>query len=297
MRARIIINNLLIACCFVSCQSKTGNNNIVLTDFTKELISLYINDAINIDAKNRKYPIMLIAVEDTSYYYLSVFANNRKDYHYCGEVFTGQTLYLGHSVKVFGDKNPMFYSVNGEIKKQKRCKDNYTIYDPNVWHICFFKDGSFNKMRTYKTTQNEDISDIQELGEKYFKASRTIINEIYQSYEVENGPKFVLGEDVLRQLIASNFTNHKQGSFGAIPLVVNILVDEKGKATFKGIQISSNDTELDKEARRVAEIICQYGFIPASHRGETVKTIYPLIFLRSDITPYCYTGETFTHHL
>lgn len=276
---------MFIACCFVSCQAKKGNNNVKITDFTKDLISLYINDALNIDAKNRKDEIIVTAVADTSYYYLSVFANNHKEYKFCREDFIGKTVYLGHTVKVFGDKNPMFYFVNEEIKKQGRCKDNCTEYDPNVWYISFYKDKTFNKMRTYKTTPSEDISEIQKLAKKYFKVSQTITNEIFQSYEVENEPKFVLGEDVLRKLISSNFEKHKQGNFGNVPLAVNIIVDEKGKATFKGIVKSSNDTELDNEAIRVAEIICQYDFIPASHRGKTVKAIYPIVFLRSDITP------------
>lgn len=140
-------------------------------------------------------------------------------------------------------------------------------------------------MRTYKTTLSEDISDIQSLAERYFKVSKTIRNEVYQSYEVENEPKFVFGEYSLRHIVSSKFKKHKEGSFGKIPLVVNIVVDEKGKATFKGIVKSSNDTELDSEAIRVAEIICQYDFLPASHRGEKVKAIYPIVFLRSDITP------------
>lgn len=276
---------MLIACCFVSCQAKKGDDNVILTDFTKDLISLYINDAVNINVRNRKDEIIVTAVADTSYYYLSVFANNRKEYKFCRKDFIGQTLYLGHLVRIFGDENSMFYSVNEKVKKQKQCKDNYTIYDPNVWQICFYKDKSFNKMRTYKTTQNEDISDIQSLAEKYFKVSQTITSEVYLSYEVENEPKFVLGEDSLRSLISSNFKIRKEGNFGKVPIVVNIVLDEKGKATFKGIVKSSNDTELDNEAIRVAEIICQYDFIPASHRGKTVKAIYPIVFLRSDITP------------
>jgi hypothetical protein len=276
---------MLIACCSVSCQTKKGHNNVKLTDFTKDLISLYINDALNIDAKNRKDAIIVTAIEDSSHYYLSVFANNRKEYKFCREDFIGQTEYLGHLVRIFGDKSSMFYSVNEKIKKQERCKDNYTVYDPNVWQICFYKNKSLNKMRTYKTTHDKDIADIQSLAEKYYKVSKTIGNEVYQSYEVENEPKFVLGEDSLRQIISSNFKIRKKGSFGKIPIVINIIVDKNGKAILERIVKSSNDTELDNEAKRVVEIICQYDFIPALHRGETVKAVYPVVFLRSDITP------------
>lgn len=276
---------MLIACSFVSCQAKKGDNNVILTDFTKDLISLYINDAVNINLKNRKNEIIVTACADTSYYYLSVFANNRKEYKFSREDFIGQTVYLGYLVRIFGDENSMFYSVSNKIKKQKYCKDNHTEYDPNIWYISFHKDKTFCKMKTYKGAPSEDITEIQNLAEKYFEVSQTITNEIYQSYEVENEPKFVLGEDVLRKLISSNFKKHKQGNFGKVPLAVNIVINEKGKATFKEIVKSSNDAELDNEAIRVAEIICQYDFIPASHRGEFVKAIYPIVFLRSDITP------------
>lgn len=108
---------MLIAFCFVSCQAKKGNNNVILTDFTKDLISLYINDAVNINVKNRKDEIIVTVAADTLYYYLSVFANNRKEYKFCREDFIGQTLYLGQLIRVFGDENSMFYSVKEKIKK------------------------------------------------------------------------------------------------------------------------------------------------------------------------------------
>lgn len=276
---------MLIACCFVTCEAKNGNNNVVLTDFTTELISIYINDVVNIGVKDRKDEIIVISEEDTTYYYLSVFANNLKEFKFCREDFIGQTVYLGHKIRIFGNENSMFYSVSEKIKKQERCKDNYTEYDPNIWQIYFYKDKSFNKMRTYKTTISEDISTIQRLAEKYYTVSQTIGNEVYQSYEVENEPKFVMGEDSLRRIISSNFKIRKEGNFGKIPLVVNILVDENGKASLIGVVKSSNETEMDDEATRVAEIICQYDFTPALHRGETVKAIYPIVFLRSDVTP------------
>ena len=285
MKARRIFNIMFIVCCFVSCQANKGDNNVILTDFTKDLISLYVNDPVNIKVKNRKNEIIVTAFADTSYYYLSVFANNCKEYKFCKEDFIGEAVCLGHLVRIFGDENSIFYFVKEKSKKQKIYKDNFIEHDPNVWHIVFNKDKSFNKMRTYKTIHNEDISDIQSLAEKYFTVSQTTISEVYHSYEVENESKFVFGEDSLRQIISSNFKIHKEGSLGKVPLVVNIIVDEKGKATLGKIAKSSNDIELDNEAIRVAEIICQYDFIPASHRGETVRSIYPIVFLRSDITP------------
>lgn len=285
MKTRKVFNIIFLFCGLISCQTKKDNNNVILTDFTEELISLYINDVVNINAKNRQDEIIIISVTDTSYYYLSIFANNSNEYKFCRESFIGQTSYSGHLIRIFGDENPMFYLVTEEMKKQKKCKDNNIEYDPNIWQICFYKNKSLNKMRTYEIRPSEDISAIQRLAEKYFMVSQIIENEVYQSYEVENAPKFLLGEDTLRHIISSNFKIHKEGSFDKIPLVVSILVDEKGKASLKGIVKSSNDTELDNEAIRVAKLICQYDFTPAFHRGETVRASYPIIFLRSDITP------------
>lgn len=285
MNIKKILSIIFLICGLISCQAKRDNSNVELTDFTKDLITLYINDAVNINAKNRNDEIIVTAFADTSYYHLSVFANNHKKYKFCREDFIGQTLYLGHLVRIFGDENSMFYSLNKKIKKQKRCKDNYAEYDPNVWQICFYKDKSFDKMRTYKGAPSEDISEIQVLAGKYFKISETIKDEVFQLGEVENEPNFVLGEDSLRRIISSNFKIRKDGNFGKIPLVVHIVVDKKGKAMLKGLVKSSNDIELNNEAKRVAELICLSDFIPASHRGETVKAIYPIVFLRSDVTP------------
>jgi hypothetical protein len=269
----------------MSCQAKKENSNIMLTDFTKELISLYINDVENLNAKNRKDEIIIFSVTDSSYYYLSIFANNSKEYKFCREDFVGQTLHLGHLIRVFGNESTIFYSVKEKIKPQKRCDDNFTEYDPTVWQVCFYKDKSFCKMKTYKVTADEDISTIQSLAEKYFSVSDTKGNEVYQSHEVENSPKFALGEDTLRQIISSNFKIKRGNVESKIPVVVDILIDRNGKATLKGIKKSSNDTEIDSEALRVAEIVCQYEFVPASHREEKVNSIFPVVILRNDIVP------------
>ena len=266
---------------FISC---SGNRDIVLTDFTKELISIYLNDSEHIQAQKRKDEIILISTTDSLYYTLLIFSNNSKSYKYETFDFVGRTIYMGHSIKAFGDKIPIFYSGNNFVKQKKQDIPNMKEYDPSVWQVSFYKDSSFCKMRTYKTTPSENIADIENLAKKYFKISRPSTNEIYQLYEVETEPQFILGNDSLRQIITSNFKRVKRAPMqGKIPVVVDVLIDKHGIAKLIGIRKSSGDTVIDEEALKVAKIICQYKFIPATHRGETVETIFPIMFLDNDV--------------
>ena len=266
---------------FISC---SGNRDIVLTDFTKELISIYLNDSEHIQAQKRKDEIILISTTDSLYYTLLIFSNNSKSYKYETFDFVGRTIYMGHSIKAFGDKIPIFYSGNNFVKQKRQDIPNMKEYDPSVWQVSFYKDSSFCKMRTYKTTPSENIADIENLAKKYFKISRPSTNEIYQLYEVETEPQFILGNDSLRQIITSNFKRVKRAPMqGKIPVVVYVLIDKHGIAKLIGIRKSSGDTVIDEEALKVAKIICQYKFIPATHRGETVETIFPIMFLDNDV--------------
>lgn len=266
---------------FISC---SRNRDIVLTDFTKELISIYLNDSEHIQAQKRKDEIILISTTDSLYYTLLIFSNNSKSYKYETFDFVGRTIYMGHSIKAFGDKIPIFYSGNNFVKQKRQDIPNMKEYDPSVWQVSFYKDSSFCKMRTYKTTPSENIADIENLAKKYFKISRPSTNEIYQLYEVETEPQFILGNDSLRQIITSNFKRVKRAPMqGKIPVVVDVLIDKHGIAKLIGIRKSSGDTVIDEEALKVAKIICQYKFIPATHRGETVETIFPIMFLDNDV--------------
>ena len=266
---------------FISC---SGNRDIVLTDFTKELISIYLNDSEHIQAQKRKDEIILISTTDSLYYTLLIFSNNSKSYKYETFDFVGRTIYMGHSIKAFGDKIPIFYSGNNFVKQKRQDIPNMKEYDPSVWQVSFYKDSSFCKMRTYKTTPSENIADIENLAKKYFKISRPSTNEIYQLYEVETEPQFILGNDSLRQIITSNFKRVKRAPMqGKIPVVVDVLIDKHGIAKLIGIRKSSGDTVIDEEALKVAKIICQYKFIPATHRGETVEIIFPIMFLDNDV--------------
>ena len=266
---------------FISC---SGSRDIVLTDFTKELISIYLNDSEHIQAQKRKDEIILISTTDSLYYTLLIFSNNSKSYKYETFDFVGRTIYMGHSIKAFGDKIPIFYSGNNFVKQKRQDIPNMKEYDPSVWQVSFYKDSSFCKMRTYKTTPSENIADIENLAKKYFKISRPSTNEIYRLYEVETEPQFILGNDSLRQIITSNFKRVKRAPMqGKIPVVVDVLIDKHGIAKLIGIRKSSGDTVIDEEALKVAKIICQYKFIPATHRGETVETIFPIMFLDNDV--------------
>ena len=266
---------------FISC---SGNRDIVLTDFTKDLISINLNDSEHIQAQKRKDEIILISTTDSLYYTLLIFSNNSKSYKYETFDFVGRTIYMGHSIKAFGDKIPIFYSGNNFVKQKRQDIPNMKEYDPSVWQVSFYKDSSFCKMRTYKTTPSENIADIENLAKKYFKISRPSTNEIYQLYEVETEPQFILGNDSLRQIITSNFKRVKRAPMqGKIPVVVDVLIDKHGIAKLIGIRKSSGDTVIDEEALKVAKIICQYKFIPATHRGETVETIFPIMFLDNDV--------------
>ena len=266
---------------FISC---SGNRDIVLTDFTKELIYIYLNDSEHLQAQKRKDEIILISTTDSLYYTLLIFSNNSKSYKYETFDFVGRTIYMGHSIKAFGDKIPIFYSGNNFVKQKRQDIPNMKEYDPSVWQVSFYKDSSFCKMRTYKTTPSENIADIENLAKKYFKISRPSTNEIYQLYEVETEPQFILGNDSLRQIITSNFKRVKRAPMqGKIPVVVDVLIDKHGIAKLIGIRKSSGDTVIDEEALKVAKIICQYKFIPATHRGETVETIFPIMFLDNDV--------------
>lgn len=167
------ILGIVIVSVFFACQSPEVNSNIELTEFTKELVSMYVNDEQNIGAQNRNDEIIITSYTDDTGYYLSVFANNPLGYYYCTEDYIGKTMYLGHVIRVFGDENPLFFLLIRKIRKQEPCSCNNDVeYDPNVWHICLYKDGSLCTRETCKVAPDEDISDIQSLVEKHFRVSR-----------------------------------------------------------------------------------------------------------------------------
>ena len=60
--------------------------------------------------------------------------------------------------------------------------------------------------------------------------------------------------------------------------MIHIMVDKNGNATWSEVIQSSKNEELDNEALRSIEIICQYKFVQAFHRGQNVNATYSVIF-------------------
>ena len=138
-----------------------------MTEFTKELVYSYLNDEQSARAKQKADEIILLSSADDSCYYLSIFANNSKEYKYCREDYLGRTRFLNHTVKAFGDENVLFFFLNKKTKGKKHCPPSYEEYDPIVWFVCLYKDNSLCTQKTYKCTPDEDISIIQSLVDKY----------------------------------------------------------------------------------------------------------------------------------
>lgn len=168
------ILEIVLLCVLFACQSTTFDSNIELTEFTKELVSMYVNDEQNIDAINRNDEIIIVSFTDDTCYRLALFANNPQDYDYCREDYIGQTMYLGYAVRVFGDENTSFFRLIRRTRKQEPCSYNHDcFYDPDVWNICLYKDGSLCTRETEKVAPDEDISEIQTLVEKHFLSSKS----------------------------------------------------------------------------------------------------------------------------
>ena len=159
--------SIALLCCLFACCSSVKDDNLELTTFTKELVCTYLNDEQNVSVKKTDEIIIQSFIDDT-FYHLSIFANNPNEYSYCSNDYLGQTKFMGHTVKAFGKENNLFFLLIKKTKWKKRCNPSYAEYDPIVWYICLYKDGSLCSQETSKWTSDEDISIIQSLVNKHF---------------------------------------------------------------------------------------------------------------------------------
>jgi len=150
-------------------------NNVELKDFTRALISFYLQDSI-VDQSIKYYnEITLINYPLDSISYLSLWANNSEQYKrdcyesYVGEgvVYRGKTTFSGYSIRVFGAEDPRFFTVLSPAPKQGRCVTNYYEYDPLELQVCINLDNTFCKDKSFFITKDKDISAIDSLVMHY----------------------------------------------------------------------------------------------------------------------------------
>lgn len=157
--------------CLIACQSSVKDDDLELTSFTKDLICLYLDDVGNISTLDGTEEMILLSFEDDTCCHLSLFANNPKKYTYCRGDYIGRTTCMNHIIKAYGTENSLFFLLNKGKKKNKRCAPSYIEFDPIVWSVCLYKDGSMCTQETYKCTPEEDITNIQSLVDRHFGIS------------------------------------------------------------------------------------------------------------------------------
>lgn len=182
MRILQNISLLLCSATILSCGQgwyADKTNNIELSDFTKELISIYLNDSLVNSVDELYDEFNLICETDSSHYYLSIYMDNSHIYKtICYKCFVGDVPYLGKtyynkkSIRVFGEELPMFFSITGNAPNQGRCRTEYWEYDPIEWMIVFNRDSTLCLDKTDLFQEDIDISPIVKLANKYFNIER-----------------------------------------------------------------------------------------------------------------------------
>lgn len=262
----------LIIILLTSCEKKV--DNIELTAFTKEFISMYVSEIEITEYADKPSVIVMNIFVDSSRYNLNIFSYDGDQFNYCRDDYIGETRLNNTLVKVFGDSCPIFYNFKNKISQSIPCVDNMLEYDPLVWNLALNADSSFNKMRTYCIEPNGDISSVCDLVKKYFVIPDTVPDDVYIWYHIENEPVLKIGDYKLDSIISANSNlSRKQYNSDNISASVEILVNKEGKASLIGILESSGNKEFDIEVLRVARIICNEEFRPATHRGEIVNVI------------------------
>jgi len=150
-------------------------NNIVLTDFTKELITLYLNDSLFVRFISHDDEVTLVSFTNPPNFYLNLYSNKSEHYkQICYKCFVGdysylgKTRYAGLSVRVYGEENSLFFSVHGKAPEQRRCKEEWWEYDPIEWCISFNQDTTFCREKTFLSIEDDDITAIEQLVTRYF---------------------------------------------------------------------------------------------------------------------------------
>lgn len=274
--------------------------NVVVSDFTKEIIEYYIDKGFNHedDYVSVLYGSMTFSTYDTS----GVRIKNSKGML---EISSdkGNTSEPKLTIKgvpvIFHEStvtsNPFFTIIE---KKPRHIKRNRIIIDTlytriiddssapenkimdiqllsEIWRFCFNEDGSVNPFlsNTYSQTADgpTDFESTLEIARRYFQISSPDETDmkLYFPYP-DNNAQPVIGNDALYELIRSNLDVDTTTDSVCIALKI----DEKGNASLDGVNLQPFETNRYKTLKFLAEEISGMSFYPASFRGYNVKTIY-----------------------
>lgn len=175
--------------CFFAIDVNSQKQDVVLSDFTKEFIDLFISS--NGFEKNRY--VTLWVDSDSLYYYLTIESNEPNDERlvrslicdYCNDTILGTKL-LGYekyhkrevyAFNLYGDVNSIFVNPQKELKK-KKCKGtketDFILYDPYVWMFCVTKRGllfDITETKEWNNISTLNFNRLKELGRKYFEVA------------------------------------------------------------------------------------------------------------------------------
>lgn len=273
------INSIFPLVAFLLCVSCGGP--VSLSSFTKDVIDEYISSSSN-------KGVVIISQEDSYYWYLKI-TSIQASRMFAKDLFIGRTYYNNYPVDVYGFSNNLFFSVPKESShnktyglSQRQPGDIVQQDDPSFWQIAIKKDTTFSKYKSYIIDKQTDIAAIECVSNKYFRNSKWD-EEVFEWDEVEQLAQPSLGVNGIRDLIKQNYHKTYVGS-QTIPIIIDLIVDYEGNAIISGLIKRTDDTELNNEALRVANIICRTKFIPATIRGQSVNSKYSIPFLRIDIS-------------
>lgn len=254
------------------------NKDIRLTRFTKDLISLYIDQTMESTGHGN---IVIDCIEDSIHYYVRLFEDS---YINIKQYINNPLLYKGHNVILSGASLPILFSKHITDKFSLSIEEHEINYDPIIWQVAFHKDYTLCKMFTYKSNPEDDISDIIKLAKKSLNGSEIIpydTDYIYDNIQVDHPARFAAGDEELYEKIKSQIHFKDEYTGPNVPVIINMVINQDGDASILGFFKESKNPTINRQSMEAAKVISNYKFIPATHRGERVQVFLPLYFVKS----------------
>ena len=199
---RILFFLCFLFLCAIDVNSQ--KQNIVLSDFTKEIVDLMIDEYSSIKNEDDNYIILNIAEFENDFALgidMNVDNGALPEYREW-DSFWGEIKYKDRKILIFGSPNSPFVSMDGTPKDFFSIyidghfvldDDYWCEYDPLFWSILVNKQLELNVEKKHKLNEYEDISDIVNIAKKYFTVPDFVENIIKERvYYNKNGDGFYL---------------------------------------------------------------------------------------------------------